>query len=374
MPNGFSEDSSAESEATPTEDGNQAERFTAIRVRDVKTGRFVAAPSLVTKGMPKSVTRIMEASTAGIIGGVIANQAPQNNRSWKTNKKKLKKLEDDLSVKLVKKSFVPGKGFIPASKMTKAELKMAAFSRKSEAAGGPGTRKHAEQEKQQDYRDWHKSMKGVVDDAKKGGPLMSGPKGSVMYAPGKGDSAMPPGAGAYAVATGGRQGERIMVVPKDSAEHTVRHEIAHLTPKRSSYRLHQIIKNPERAMREEARADMLGSKKGYYKTNRGDEPSGYSEAANSSYAATMQRMMAGGQGDGVRMAMFDDKGLNAYRGTQDKMVAAGYKFRGNQYVDEKKMRRMNRGEKFKQYGSMGAIASGGGYTAYRLNRKPKKDR
>jgi len=62
------------------------EQLTSIRTRDLKTGRFVGAPTLVAKN--RSVTRIAEGSVAGIVGGVAANQLPQNQRSTRRVLKK----------------------------------------------------------------------------------------------------------------------------------------------------------------------------------------------------------------------------------------------------------------------------------------------
>lgn len=373
MPNAYAGDSSEEAEVTPTEEGNQAERFTAIRVRDVKTGRFVAGPSLVAKALPRSVTRIAEGATAGLIGGVIANQAPQNNRSWKTNRKKLKKLEEDMSVKLVKKSFVPGKGWVPASKLGKQGLKQAAGSRAVERQ--TGRRAEEEKYKFEEYRAWHDSMKEHAKEVKRGGPMMSGPRGSVMYGPGK--SGMREGVDAYAFQLGGRRGERIMVVPKGTKEDVVRHEMEHLRPKRSSYRLFTNLSDAEKSMREEARADMFSRHPGrYYKGTAKDREaagSGYTEAANSEDAARVQRWNGLIQGDERHVKMFMDEGLGAYRKTQDKIAASGkFKFRGasefhgNQHVDEKGQKRF--GRKL-TYIAGGSAAGGGGYAAYKFRRK-----
>lgn len=88
---------SEEPDEKPVE-GARVERFTTLRVRDTKTGQFVAGPNphLIHKNWLKNVT---EASVAGIIGGAVANQLPQNNHSWRANKKKL---EENLSVTLKK--------------------------------------------------------------------------------------------------------------------------------------------------------------------------------------------------------------------------------------------------------------------------------
>lgn len=75
------------------------ENLAQVRLRDVHTGRFVASPSLVYKKM--SASSVFEGIMAGSIGGVIANQVPQNRRS---SKKALKKLDPKMSVTLKRKS------------------------------------------------------------------------------------------------------------------------------------------------------------------------------------------------------------------------------------------------------------------------------
>jgi hypothetical protein len=84
------------------DDSTRTESLTAVRTRDLKSGRFVGAPTLVAKklNMTTSVKRIMEGTTAGVIGGVAANQFPQNQRS---TKKLLKKMDPETTVTLKKK-------------------------------------------------------------------------------------------------------------------------------------------------------------------------------------------------------------------------------------------------------------------------------
>jgi hypothetical protein len=84
------------------EETTRSESLTSVRTRDLKTGRFVGAPTLVAKklNLSTSVKRIMEGTTAGVIGGVAANQFPQNQRS---TKKILKKMDPETTVTLKKK-------------------------------------------------------------------------------------------------------------------------------------------------------------------------------------------------------------------------------------------------------------------------------
>lgn len=94
MPNGVTEDSVDQSRV-------RAEDLTGIRLRDVKTGKFVAAPTLVAKKLsPTTFKGLFEGIAAGSIGGIVANQFPQNRRD---SKKSLKKLDPKLSVTLQKK-------------------------------------------------------------------------------------------------------------------------------------------------------------------------------------------------------------------------------------------------------------------------------
>jgi hypothetical protein len=99
MPNSAAESSADE---VLTEGGSPArtESLTSIRLRDVKTGKFVAGAGLVTKRFNlRSLQGLGEATAAGVAAGFIANQLPQNRRTWRGQKKKLDK---DLSVGLKK--------------------------------------------------------------------------------------------------------------------------------------------------------------------------------------------------------------------------------------------------------------------------------
>jgi hypothetical protein len=88
MPNFSVAEESSPDEVT-TEDGSRAraENLTGIRLRDVKTGQFVAGAGLVTK---RGVSLERPQKTA------------EGYFEWRKNRKRLRKLEDDMSVTLRK--------------------------------------------------------------------------------------------------------------------------------------------------------------------------------------------------------------------------------------------------------------------------------
>lgn len=85
MPNFFNDEEWDETEDLPAQPRTRTENLTAIRTRDLKTGRFVGAPSLVTKGW-KDVFQ------SGVEAGAERRKL----------KKKKQKLADDMSVTLRK--------------------------------------------------------------------------------------------------------------------------------------------------------------------------------------------------------------------------------------------------------------------------------
>lgn len=99
MPNfGVGDNSSAVDEEEPPKMPVRTERYSGLRVRDTKTGQFVAGPNphLVAKGWRSALGML----GSGVAGGVIANQLPQNQ---KDSRKIKRKLESDMSVTLQKK-------------------------------------------------------------------------------------------------------------------------------------------------------------------------------------------------------------------------------------------------------------------------------
>ena len=128
---------------------------------------------------------------------------------------------------------------------------------------------------------------------------------------------------------GGKRGESRIWLRPDARPETVRHEMAHATPKRSGYRLHaQIGQNPLKSMREEARADYAGT--GHYQKTR----------HSSTYGAVAQQQAKRDKGKlgrigeesyQIRRQVISDyaggkpdEAIRAYRQVHDKMSAAGH--------------------------------------------------
>jgi hypothetical protein len=88
MPNfSVAEESSPEEVVTDSGSRARAENLTGIRLRDVKTGQFVAGAGLVTKR-----------------GSLVEkpHKTAEGYFEWRRNRKRLQKLEDDMSVTLRK--------------------------------------------------------------------------------------------------------------------------------------------------------------------------------------------------------------------------------------------------------------------------------
>ena len=121
------------------------------------------------------------------------------------------------------------------------------------------------------------------------------------------------------------------------------------------------------------------SKGGYYKT---DAPgtSGYIQMARDedvrSFANMQDKMQ---RGDILGQGKYSKESMDEFRGVQDKIyqarrargsdtfvIGGDKKFRGNQYVDDKKRRKVRAG--LVALGG-GTAVGGGGYSAYRWNKK-----
>lgn len=334
MPNlNVAEESSADEITTASGHRARAENLTAIRLRDVQTGRFVAGAGLVTK------------------------------------------------------SFVPGKGWVKATDVGARELRSAAKKRPEYF------RKQKLKDKNHPYRADSRIISETMDEIERSSTLlMKGPKNSTLLQPWD-ENIMPPSMAAFAVQSGGRRGRRIMVIPDNTPEHVVRHEMAHVTPKRSGYRLWQTQKDPKLAMREEARADMAGGGTGqYYRRfhNNEETATAYSaSAADKKNARTMRLNFAASPN---RHAMYKEDALDGYRMVQDRIATAqrrtGYpapsgssiarggskKFNGNQYVDDKKVRRRKIKIITAESLTGGAAGGLGGYLGLRDRRVEEKAR
>jgi len=86
---------------------------------------------------------------------------------------------------------------------------------------------------------------------------------------------VPPGAEGFHVRTGGKKGTSYIHMKDSAGKSVTRHEVAHSTPKRTSYRMKQIVDNPKKTMAEEGRADYVAS--GHYLKKK--PQSGYAQSA-----------------------------------------------------------------------------------------------
>lgn len=163
---------------------------------------------------------------------------------------------------------------------------------------------------------------------------------------------------------GGRSYAMAVGHDKKSVEGVMSHERLHAAPKRSEYRLHgQIIKDPVKTMREEARAD-VGSKAGHYTHRRkaarqGEGVSVYQASALSNSPKHLQRVYP-------HMSSAEGKqGIKAYKQTQDKILRA-------------KGGKPKRGLSDKQIGVGGTVLGIGGITGagaleHHLTERDKKN-
>jgi hypothetical protein len=197
---------------------------------------------------------------------------------------------------------------------------------------------------------------------------------------------------AYAVKTGNRPGQGFLVVSDEGAPATtIAHEMAHLGPRRSAYRLHhQIAPDGRKILKEEARADMAGDT--YYRDDaaQADHGSGYTQAARKgkyrrmrtglrNRASNMSRQALYGKPageaikEGWKTRPWSKGSMDDFRNVQDKIGAAQghphapgggkkHKFYGNQYVE--------RDQIVPALIALGGTAgAGGGYAAYRHHQK-----
>lgn len=270
----------------------------------------------------------------------------------------------------VSKSYIPGKGWVPATQAGKRALRG--------AKGGHAKAKGLSEE----MSSWKKIMSddpaGRVGARKTGKtiPLGRGNHAEVREAPYMGGSTE-----AFAYMKGKK---RIMVTKPNADPRFVKHEAAHLSPKkRKPHRLVQINQSPQRVMREEARADKAGG----FEYRKAPKPkltkpfqenySGYASSANSRQQASMQRAVhrpvdsatnkhlkaEGINTKSQRAKMFNQKSLGEYRTVQDKIDSSrGIKHK----VSAKTHNRINR-TKDVAYPALGATALG--TAAYAGNKR-----
>jgi hypothetical protein len=162
----------------------------------------------------------------------------------------------------ISKSFVNGK-WVKAAEATPKQLSHIARGGQYKAAHGLQPRDQAWKDKRAEQ---HKIMSGALSHGVKNNPDVT-----------------PGSAGTYRV---GGQSYIISNLPKEAVPKKLRrsvmgHEAVHAGPKRSSYRLHnQILGNPKKMMREEARADYIS---GGHFSQHPDAGSMYAQAARASH-------------------------------------------------------------------------------------------
>lgn len=238
----------------------------------------------------------------------------------------------------VSKSYIPGKGWVPAVKAGKDALR-----------GAKGGHQKAKGVSWEDrlFQTNQKNTKTMLSELGKPKKITSGGVKMNHYR----SNDMPPGLGAFAVMTG--KNKRHMVSPPGSPKWINTHEKAHLSPKkRTSYRLNQIVSNPRKAMREEARADVAGGQLYRKPMTNPLGNSGYRQAARSSTGARelnsqhrqIRQMTAASLSGSDRKlfsampkrdAMFAKRPVADYRKTQDKITGASGSARTQKPISRK---------------------------------------
>jgi len=311
----------------------------------------------------------------------------------------------------VAKSFIPGQGYVKATEAGAEALRRGAKLRSSHGYEATRMGKKGKQRIRFNtatgevdpnnavtYRRYLSSMRDAIN-IHEGQPTRTiqtkrGKITLIQANPGKIDR----NALAYAVTLGGRRGERYIVAPADTDAQTLAHEIAHLTPKRSSYRTFQNHLNGKRGS-EEARADMTGAS--YFRIQPGageaSAHSGYAAAASDPGYQMLSHLVGSGlspreAGDyrmvqdkiaiarGARIKTEDDKRLGpgqhfyspawGYKAPEPKpdFGTPGDAFHGNQYVDWRRRKRRNRAIR---YAAGGTVGAGVGVAAYRDHKVNK---
>lgn len=368
---------------------------------------------------------------AGATSSVIANQFPQNQTSWQAVRRRKKKKEQIAKlfkppvvpkynfkalgkVKLKKgptfasptkidngftrssadavawawerkhivKSYIPGKGYVPAVKAGKKVLHEAVGERQTQAYLKRAGRTK-DQRMFQQYKTEHDRTKDMVrnikDQGKSWDELTVGhqPVAGTKISPTRMAESVGGDVGAFAFTQGGRRGKRYVVVQHGANPHFVGHETAHVTPKRSSFRMYQIRQDKAKLMSEEGRASMYGAGQGRYWRNvdakKGIQPAdGYIQAATHEpyrqhlESSDFRETLFGGE------SQWSPRAMKAFKDTQDKIATAhggqlpktaGLKFHGNQWVDNKGNKRgtrtMSNGIRYIGYG-VGSTGVGAG--------------
>lgn len=285
----------------------------------------------------------------------------------------------------VSKSYIPGKGWVSAAKAGKNTLNAAAKAgKKSNRYTGMRGVAQSDEFLRHSMSDLKAMERGVR--TKRVHDLGRGRKVNIRES-----RDMPPGMEAFAYMRGKN---RNIVVKPGADPKFVKHEFSHVTPKnRKSHRMAQINRDPKKAMREEARADMAGGMnwrkapgpvKSQVDAVRGKQYSGYAASAGSPLQGDMQRR-AGRNADAMtkiqarlekvdekrismlpkREKMFTQPSLSEYRKVQDKISTA----QGKKPLLGEKVTTGLRAAR--DYGTVPAALGAGGYAAHRHTEKQK---
>lgn len=213
---------------------------------------------------------------------------------------------------VVSKSFIPGRGWIPATKVSRRELTALARGGRADAARKA---RAANQGANQEFKD---HISALTDFTSQHGSYHS-TKGSVrprVLADEVIDDAAGPHIAAFASKLGGRRAPGVVYARNSATERTIRHEHAHVTPKRSAYRVYQIGVSPRRTMAEEGRADYTAGS--HYKDFRGEGSAYAAAAANEKNRQKLVSRMGPERGK-----IYSRPNVSAYRNVQDRMLNAG---------------------------------------------------
>jgi hypothetical protein len=272
----------------------------------------------------------------------------------------------------VEKSFIPGKGWVKAVEAGKPALRQAQWDR-------PMYKVHAKTEARAEarkYQEHDNAVRAHIKEMKAGSKKTETRGKAERVTPGFAHDIGMKSSGikAYAVHAGGRKGQRMIVAPKGTSKPTMKHEMAHITPKRSGYRLYKILDDPKKAMREEARADMMSGHTGDYHKAKGllsrQTGSGYTASARSEARRTVIENQQRATG---KAPMFSKEGVGAYRETQDKIAGArGYTPKGAPAKGTKAAENTkNRYLKQQVAIGGGTVATGATYGTYKLHQRKK---
>lgn len=171
----------------------------------------------------------------------------------------------------ISKSLVDGV-FKPASKLTGAERRAVGGYKKLRGVTSADNEHRAGEKHIKDYHSDRNIRIGV-----KTGKVTQGKQGTVRrYKHSLISSQVPVGAGGFHIRTGSaKEGTSYVHLREGADKSTKAHELAHARPARSGYRMAQIVKDPKKLMREEARADF--ESRGHFAGKKTD--SGYAQAA-----------------------------------------------------------------------------------------------